>query len=117
MGCISRYNTYMRVFASFILIFAMAPVAQAGNPRCFMHGIMTPKLENKEKTSLSDMIRLHFDANDKDKCEQMMESYCVHNVKEKEYSPARLTGSFKPDVDKSEETSYRFTESCKLETD
>ena len=94
--------------------------AQAGPPRCFMHGIMTPKLENKAKTSLSDMIRLHFDITNPDdqaKCEQMMESYCINNIKKKDYSPVRLKGSFKPDTDKSEETSYKFTETCKLESD
>lgn len=81
---------------------------------------MTPKLENNEKTTLSDMIRLHFDVSspdDKPKCEQMMESYCIHNVKGKDYSPIRLKGSFKPDVEKSEETNYTFTEKCKLESD
>jgi len=94
--------------------------AYAGNARCFLHGIIVPKLENKEKTSLSDMIRLHFDVKtpeDKAKCEQLMESYCTHNVKNKGYSPTRLKGSFKPDVEKSDETNYKFTESCKLETE
>lgn len=110
----------MRGIVLTILSLSMAPRAYAGNARCFMHGIMVPKLDNKEKTSLSDMIRLHFDVtapDDKPKCEQMMESYCVHNVKGKDYSPARLSGSFKPDVDKSDETTYHFAESCKLETD
>ncbi len=96
------------------------PSAQAGLSRCFMHGIITPKFENTEKTSLSDMIRLHFDvssADDKAKCEQMMEAYCIHNVKAKDYSPVRLKGSFKPDVEKSAETNYTFTEKCKLESD
>ncbi len=104
---------------SFLILMATAS-AQAAPPRCFMHGIMTPKYENKEKTSLSDMIRLHFDISspeDKAKCEEMMESYCIHNVKSQDYSPARLKGSFKPDVDKSEETTYHFTEECKLEAD
>ncbi len=94
--------------------------AMAGQARCFMHGIIVPKLDNKEKTSLSDMLRLHFDVKkpeDQAKCEQLMESYCVHNVKNKGYSPARLKGSFKPDVEKTEEITYRYTESCKLETD
>ena len=94
--------------------------ADAGQARCFMHGIVVPKLENKEKTSLSDMIRLHFDVkspDDKGKCETLMESYCTHNVKNKGYSPVRLKGSFKPDVEKSDETTYTFSESCKLESD
>lgn len=85
-----------------------------------MHGIMTPKLENKEKTSLSDMIRLHFDVKNPDeqkKCETLMEAYCVHNIKAKDYSPARIKGSWKPDVEKNDETTYHFTEACKLETD
>jgi hypothetical protein len=99
--------------------FLCAP-SFAGPARCFLHGIITPRLENKEKTSLSDMIRLHFDVSlpeHKSKCETLMESYCTHNVKGKEYSPSRLKGSFKPDVDKSEETTYKFSESCVLETD
>lgn len=100
-------------------LFVSAP-AFAGPPRCFLHGIITPKVDNKAKTSLSDMLRLHFDISnpdDKAKCEQMMESYCINNVRNKDYSPTRLKGSFKPDVDKSEETSYKFSESCKLESD
>lgn len=108
----------MRGLCSTILLLTLGTAsAYAGPARCFMHGVMVPKLENKEKTSLSDMIRLHFDADDKAKCEQLMEAYCYHNIKSKDYSPAKITGSFKPDVDKSEETSYHFTESCKLETD
>lgn len=101
-------------------LLAFAQNAAAGNARCFLHGIIVPKLENKEKTSLSDMLRLHFDVKtpeDKVKCETLMEAYCTHNVKNKGYTPTRLKGSFKPDVEKSEETNYKFTESCKLETD
>jgi hypothetical protein len=97
------------------LILLTAPLAQAGNPRCFLHGIITP--ENGEKKSVSDMIRLHFDANDKAKCELMMTNYCKFNVYEKDYSPTRLKGSFKPDVDKTEENIYRFDRKCKLLTD
>jgi hypothetical protein len=103
-----------------IAAFLLSAGADAAPARCFLHGIMVPKLENKEKTSLSDMIRLHFDVSSKDdqaKCEQMMESYCVNNVRAKDYSPERLKGSFKPDMDKSDETTYTFTDRCKLETD
>lgn len=105
---------------AFALMAACTKSADAGQARCFMHGMIVPKLENKEKTSLSDFLRLHFDVkspDDKGKCEQFMESYCEHNVKRKGYSPQRLKGSFKPDVEKTEETTYKFTESCKLETD
>ncbi len=129
VGRKSCYNHTMRgtqiYRSSFFLLSCIAlgtwsSVASAGNARCFLHGIIVPKLENKEKTSLSDMLRLHFDVKtpeDLGKCETLMESYCTHNVKNKGYSPARLKGSFKPDVDKSEETNYKFTESCKLDTD
>ena len=91
--------------------------ALAGLPRCFMHGIITPKYDNKEKTSLSDMLRLNFDAATKLKCEQMMIAYCLEHIKGKGYSPTRLSGTFKPDYDKSEEYIYRYKENCKLETD
>jgi len=108
----------MRLFGLIALALALfAAPAYAGPARCFMHGVMVPQLENNEKTSLSDMLRLHFDANDKAKCEQLMEAYCYHNIKGKDYSPAKVSGSFKPDVDKSEETTYHFSDSCKLETD
>jgi hypothetical protein len=110
----------MRGLLFLLLVPFLSVPAHAGIARCFMHGIMVPRLETKEKTTLSDMLRLHFDVStpeDKAKCEQMMESYCVHNVKGKDYSGARLKGSFKPDIDKSEETTYHFTESCKLEAD
>lgn len=105
--------------AGFLLALSIS-AAQAAPPRCFMHGIMKPLIDNKEKTSLSDYLRLHFDISspdDKAKCEQMMESYCVNNVKGKGYSSAKINGSFKPDVDKTDETTYHFTSSCKLEAD
>lgn len=111
---------FLAAIAATFALAACTKSADAGQARCFMHGIMVPKTDNKEKTSLSDMLRLHFDVknpDDKGKCEQLMEAYCVHNVKNKGYSPARLKGSFKPDVDKSDETSYKFSESCKLETE
>jgi hypothetical protein len=92
----------------------------AGQAKCFMHGIITPRFGAKEKTTLSDMLRLHFDvtkAEEQAKCEQMMESYCLHQILEKDYNPVLVKGSFKPNSDKSEETAYRFTEKCKLKTD
>jgi hypothetical protein len=81
-----------------------------------MHGIITSVTGN-EKPSVSDMIRLHFDSTTKKKCELMMKSYCQHNVKEKDYSPLRLKGTFKPDVEKSEEHAYGFDKKCNLITD
>jgi hypothetical protein len=97
-------------------IFLVLP-AWGAPPRCFLHGIITPASDNKEKTSLSDMIRLNFDANEEEKCKQMMSAYCQYNVKDKNYSPTRLKGSFKPDAEKSAESVYRFNEKCKLLTD
>ena len=110
-----------RLFLLSCLALGAFPLAsEAGQARCFMHGIIVPKLDNKEKTSLSDMLRLHFDVSkpeDKGKCERLMGAYCEEHVGKKSYSPLRLRGSFKPDVEKSEETIYKFTEKCKLETD
>jgi hypothetical protein len=95
-------------------------VAVAAPALCFLHGIITPRYETKEKTSLSDMLRIHFDiskAEEKAKCEQMMESYCLHNIFEKDYSPLLIKGSFKPDSDKPEGTNYTFSEKCKLQAE
>jgi hypothetical protein len=47
----------------------------------------------------------------------MMTNYCKFNVYEKDYSPTRLKGSFKADVDKTEENTYRFDRKCKLLSD
>ncbi len=63
------------------------------------------------------MIRMRFDADTQSKCELMMKAYCQYNVKEKDYSPTRLKGSFKPDVEKTEETPYTFDAKCKLLTE
>lgn len=110
-----RGNRKIRILclAGGALLFSAT--AQAGSPRCFLHGIIVP--ENGEKKSVSDMIRMHFDANDKAKCELMLTNYCKYNVFEKDYSPTRLKGSFKVDVDKPEESVYRFDRKCKLLTD
>ncbi len=97
-----------------VALALLSQTAQAGGPRCFLHGIVTPTYENKEKTSLSDMIRMHFDADNKAKCEQMMTAYCQYNIREKGYSPTRLKASFKPDMDKSEEYNYSLKENCKI---
>jgi hypothetical protein len=110
-----------RLFLLSCMALGASPlVSEAGQARCFMHGIIVPKSDNKEKTSLSDMIRLHFDVSkpeDQGKCEKLMIAYCSEHVQKKSYSPGRLRGSFKPDVDKSEEVVYKFTEKCKLETE
>ena len=63
------------------------------------------------------MIRMRFDADEQIKCEQMLKAYCQYNVKEKNYSPTRLKGSFKPDIEKTEEVKYTFDSKCKLLTD
>lgn len=96
---------------SFALWALSAPAWGAG-PRCYLHGIIVP--ENGEKTSLSDMIRMHFDADNKPKCELMLKNYCQYNIYEKDYSPVRLKGSFKPDVKKRKEFVYHFDRKCKL---
>lgn len=100
--------------ASLLGLLFTGESALAGPARCFLHGIITPLYENKEKTTLSDMIRMHFDADDRAKCELMITNYCQYHIREKGYSPTRLKGSFKVDVDKSEETTYTIAENCKL---
>jgi hypothetical protein len=107
----------MRVIlpVSLILCFLFSE-AHAGKPKCFMHGIIT-SVSGNEKPSVSDMIRLHFDADNKKKCELMMKSYCQYNVREKDYSPLRLKGTFKPDVDKEKEFTYGFDAKCKLQSE
>ena len=113
-----RNNTSKRsiLLAAITLLGLLSPMANAGEARCFLHGIITP-VGDKEKSSLSDMIRLHFDAADKAKCEQMISAYCQYQVKDKNYSPGRLKGSFKVDVEKSEEVTYTLSEKCKVVSD
>lgn len=98
----------------FAIALCLSSTAFAGPAKCFLHGVITPTGDNKEKTSLSDMIRMHFDATEKAKCEQMITAYCTYNVKDKKYSPERLQGIFKSDVDKPEESRYTFNYKCKL---
>jgi hypothetical protein len=105
-----RANWKSRILSLALLAFS-AP-AWAGGPRCYLHGIIVP--ENGDKASISDMIRMHFDADNKHKCELMMKNYCQYNIYEKDYSPVRLKGSFKPDASKPEETVYHFDRKCKL---
>lgn len=100
--------------ASLMGLLLAGESAYAGPSRCFLHGIITPLYENKDKTTLSDMIRMRFDADDRVKCELMITNYCQYNILEKAYSPKRLKGYFKPDVDKSEESAYTLAENCKL---
>ena len=102
----------------FLSLSSGLSAAWAGSPKCFMHGIISPLNESAgDKQVLSDMIRLHMDATTQDKCEQLMASYCRYNVLDKGYSPTRLKGSFKIDVDKPEEVIYRFSSKCKMETE
>jgi len=83
-----------------------------------MHGIIASP--NAKKTQLSDMIRLHFDADDQKKCELLMTAYCEVHVIGKEYATDRLKGMFRPESkgeDKAEEVRWQFTPKCKLEPD
>lgn len=88
-----------------------------GRARCILHGMIYPKYDTQQKSTFSDMIRLHFDVKDpedKQKCEDLLSSYCRHNVVAEQYIPTKLRGSFKPDTDNTEETVYGFTETCAL---
>lgn len=99
-------------FGILLLPLVVAATAHAGDPRCFMHGIIVPTAG--EKAQLSDLLRLHFDADNKKKCEALMSAYCQYNIREKEYSPERLKGSWKEDSAKAEEVNYTFSPKCKI---
>jgi hypothetical protein len=90
------------------------PVYNFDMARCFVHGIIVPRYDTGDANSLSNMLRLNFEATDKPKCEIMMAAYCEENIRKQNYSPIRLKGSFKPDVDKTDETTYEFLENCKV---
>jgi len=91
--------------------------ASSGSPRCFLHGVLVAAAGNEEKPSLSDMIRLNFDADNKEKCERIMTSYCNYSVKDKNYSPVRIKGSFKPNGEGAEEFRYSFSQDCTLQSE
>lgn len=99
------------------LVLAFAPPAQAGDAKCYLQGIISAVGSNEAKPSITDMLRMNFDANNKAKCEEMLKSYCFYNIREKSYTPVKLKAIFKPDVDKSEVTNYRFNSKCKLLVD
>lgn len=103
-----------------MLISGNASAAQAASARCFMHGIITPP--GATKTVLSDMIRLHFDADEQKKCEEYFVSYCQIQVVEKGFSTDRLKAMFraatKADAEeKGPESRYKFDPKCKLVPD
>jgi hypothetical protein len=95
-------------------LFVLSEVSHAATPRCFLYGVLLHADGNAAQPSFSDMIRLNFEASGKVRCEQIMESYCSYNVKEKGYSPAKLRGVFKEDAGSSgEEQKYQFNSDCK----
>jgi hypothetical protein len=80
-----------------------------------MHGLITKP--GATKTQLSDMIRLHFDADDVKKCELLMTTYCEVHVVGEGYVTERLKGMFRPeskDEEKAPENRYLFDKKCKL---
>ena len=91
--------------------------ANSGNSRCFLHGVLVAAKDREEKKSITDMIRLNFEADVKEKCERVMTSYCNYNVQMKGYSPIKLNGSFKPDTDGRDEFKYSFSSECKIQAD
>jgi hypothetical protein len=97
-----------------MLLSSFFSPARPSAPHCYLHGILVPERESAEKPSITDMIRLHFDADSKEKCERMMASYCYANVKTRGYLPTRLVGVYKPDYDGREETKYRLSPECTL---
>ena len=92
--------------------FFLGGQALAGNPQCYLHGVMKPK--TGKKAEITDMLRLHFDAEDLAKCKRLITSYCRYNVSDQDYSPVNLEAFFKPDVDKKEKIIMKLSESCKI---
>jgi hypothetical protein len=86
----------------------------AAGSRCFLHGMLRPTGSNEEKVGLDNMIRMHFEADEKSKCERMLQAYCLYNVKNKQYSTSDLAGSYKADLNKDAETKYHFNPDCKV---
>lgn len=99
-----------------ILLLAGAGVgpAFAGDSRCYLQGTVSAVGANEAKPSITDMLRMKFDADNRAKCEEMLKSYCFYQLKEKDFSPVKLKASWKPDLDKKEEYTYSFNAKCKL---
>lgn len=111
----SQHNSGRKFLLPLLGLALLSGGAQAASARCFMHGIIVPP--GTQKTQLSDMIRLHFDADDKKKCEMMFTSYCQIQVIEKGFVTDRLKGVFRPESkgeEKAEESRYKFDPKCKL---
>lgn len=80
--------------------------------QCYLHGIVKPKDDNK-KGELSDMIRMRFDADSRDKCKRMIDSYCRYNVRDKGYLAGTLAAYWRPDVENPDDkVSFSFSDNC-----
>jgi hypothetical protein len=98
-------------------LFPRTSFATPGKPRCYVHGYIVPSGQRDEKVTLTDMVRLNFEADSKEGCEQLMARYCGNNVKSEGYLPTKIEGSFKPDRQGTEELRYRFTQDCSLQSE
>ena len=87
--------------------------AEGHASRCFLSGALVSD-QNSAKPTLSDALRVNFDADNRRKCEAMMESYCFYNVKSESYSPSRIKGLFRQSHNDKEEARYWFSSDCKL---
>ncbi|NUM88736.1 MAG: hypothetical protein HUU37_06000 [Bdellovibrionales bacterium] len=88
---------------------ARPPVAQ-----CYLHGIVRAKDESK-KPELSDMIRMRFDADSRDKCKRMLDAYCRYNIRDRGYLAGTLEAYWRPDVNDdsdSDKVTFTFTDKC-----
>lgn len=115
-----EHNSARKFLLPVLLALAFAPHAdaEAVSAKCFMHGVITAK--GAKKSQLSDMIRLHFDADEQKKCELLMTAYCEVHVIGKDYPSDRLRGAFRPESKGDEaapETRYKFETKCKLVVD
>jgi hypothetical protein len=102
------------ILASLVFVSLLASTAQ-GATQCFLYGSITDTTFSglaKGKSAVSNMIRLHMDANTVDYCQKMISSYCRNNILDKGDVPSKLNAYFSDE--KAKRTVFTIDKKCKV---
>lgn len=86
-------------------------------PRCYMWGysVATNTSDGANFRTLGNQIRLHFDAEDKNKCLRFIKSYCQYNILDRRDEPKKMKAYFRNGNEDKPSTYFKIGSGCEIE--
>jgi hypothetical protein len=89
----------------------------AATTRCFLYGSVDSGSisGSRNRSGVTNVIRLQMDADTSEKCEKMLSSYCRYSILNLQYIPRSLKAYFKDDARKpTNKTEFAIDQKCTI---